>query len=73
MNISGPLQSKREALQASLTLQETRSIHELMSIHKFEFISQVHTCTLMNDIEYLWSLNFLVLLEGDSNIESKGI
>ena len=34
MNTSGLLQSK-----ASLTLQETRSIHDSMNIPKIEFIS----------------------------------
>ena len=31
------MQSKREALRASLTLQETRSIHDSMNIPKIEF------------------------------------
>ena len=31
MNTSGLLQSKREARRASLTLQETRSIHDSMN------------------------------------------
>ena len=39
MNTSGLLQSLRKAIQASLTLQETRSIHDSMNIPKFEFIS----------------------------------
>ena len=52
MNISGLLQSKwspkyfgsllqsyREAWRASLTLQETQSIHDSMNIPKNEFIS----------------------------------
>ena len=36
---SGLLQSKREALLFSLTLQETQSIHDSMKIPKIEFIS----------------------------------
>ena len=39
MNASGLLQSYREALRASLTLRETRSIHDSMNIPKIEFIS----------------------------------
>ena len=39
MNTSDLLQSQREALWASLTLQETRSIREYMNIPKVEFIS----------------------------------
>ena len=39
MNTSGLLQSQREALRASPTLQETRSIHDFMNIPKIEFIS----------------------------------
>ena len=39
MNTSGVLQSQREPLHASLTLQETRSIHDFMTIPIIEFIS----------------------------------
>ena len=39
MNTWGLLQSQRKALQASLTLQETQSIHDSMNIPKIEFIS----------------------------------
>ena len=39
MNTSGLLQSEREALWASLTLQEALSIHDSMNIPKSEFIS----------------------------------
>ena len=39
MNTSGLLQSKREALPALLTLQETRSIHDSMNISKIDIIS----------------------------------
>ena len=39
MNTAGLLQSLCEALRASLTLQETRSIHDSMNIPKIEFIS----------------------------------
>ena len=39
MNISGLLQNYHEALWASLTLQETRSIHESMNLPKIECIS----------------------------------
>ena len=38
MNTSGLLQSQREAEGASLTLQETSSIHDSMNIPKIEFI-----------------------------------
>ena len=41
MNASGLLQSYPEALQASLSLQETRSIHDSMNLPKIEFISEV--------------------------------
>ena len=36
MNTSGLLQSKREALRASLTLQETRSFHGSINLPKIE-------------------------------------
>ena len=39
MNTLGLLQSEREALRASLTLQESRSIHDSMNIPKIAFIS----------------------------------
>ena len=39
MNTLGLLQSLREALWASLILQETRIIHDSMNIPKIEFIS----------------------------------
>ena len=39
MNTLGLLQSLHEALWASLTLQETRKIHDSMNISKIEFIS----------------------------------
>ena len=46
MNTSGPLQSYCEALCTSLTLQETRSIHDPMNISKIEFISYVTMVSL---------------------------
>ena len=39
MNTLGLLQSYREARKASLTLQETRSIHDSMNIPTIELIS----------------------------------
>ena len=42
MNTSGLLQSYREALRASFTLQSSRSIHDSMNIPKIEFISLMH-------------------------------
>ena len=39
MNTSGLLQSGPDALRASLTLQETRSIRDSMNILKIEYIS----------------------------------
>ena len=42
MNTSGVLQSQREPLCASLTLQETRSIHDCMTIPIIEFISYIN-------------------------------
>ena len=48
MNISGLLQSKRKALWASLTLQETRSIHDSMNIpkHWIHFLIIIFTVCL---------------------------
>ena len=45
--LHGLLHSKRQALRASLTYQETRSIHDSMNIPNIEFIS------LVNDTEKL--------------------
>ena len=39
MNTPGLMQSQREALPASLILQETQSVHDSMNIPKIEFIS----------------------------------
>ena len=43
-----PPKSKCEARNASLTLQETRSIHDSMSISKIEFISLMYHHYLNN-------------------------
>ena len=47
MNTSGLLQSYREAPRASLTLQETRSIHDSMNLPKIEFISKEECCVYL--------------------------
>ena len=51
MNTSGLFQSYHEALRASLTLHETRSIHDSMNLPKIEFISYVNWSTI--EIAYL--------------------
>ena len=52
MNTSGLLQSKWSPKGFTLTLQETRSIHDSMNITKIEFI------TYINILYYQSSINF---------------
>ena len=42
MNTPGILQSQRQALWVSLTLQETRSVHDSMNRPKTEFLKYMH-------------------------------
>ena len=42
MNTSGLLQSKENPKGFTLTLQETRSIHDSMDLPKIELIARIH-------------------------------
>ena len=64
MNTSGLLQSKREALRALLTLQETRSIHESMNLPKIEFNAYIYFLYYQSNINF----QFLPNLAGFQDI-----
>ena len=48
MNTSGLLQSKWSLKGITLTLQETRSIHDSMNIPKIEFIAYIYFKNIFN-------------------------
>ena len=52
LNTSGILQSYREARMASLTLQETRSIHDSINLPKIEFIAYIYILYYQSSINF---------------------
>ena len=50
MNISSLLQSKWSPQGFTLTLQETRSIHDSMNIPKIDFIAYIYYLLLISEI-----------------------
>ena len=57
MNTSGLMQSKGSPLGFTLTLQETRSIHDSMNIPKIEFITYIYIFNYQSNINFQFSPN----------------
>ena len=57
MNTSGLVQSKRSPKGFTLTLQETRSIHDSMNIQKIEFITYIYIWYYQSSINFQFSPN----------------
>ena len=57
MNTSGDLQSKLSLKGFTLTLQETRSIHDSMNFPKFEFITYIYILYYQSSINFQFSPN----------------
>ena len=57
MNTSGLVQSKWSPKGFTLTLQETRSIHDSMNIPKIEFITYIYILYYQSSINFLFLTN----------------
>ena len=57
MNTSDLVQSKWSPKGFTLTLQETRSIHESMNIPKIEFITYIYILYYQSSINFQFSPN----------------
>ena len=57
MNTSGLLQSKWSPKGFTLTLQETRSIHDPMKLPKIEFITYIYILYYLSSINFHFSPN----------------
>ena len=57
MNTSGLVQSKLSPKGFTLTLQETRSIHDSMNIPKIEFITYIYILYFQSSINFQFSPN----------------
>ena len=57
MNSSGLVQSKRSPKGFTLTLQETRSIHDSMNIPKNEFITYIYILYYQSCINFQFAPN----------------
>ena len=57
MNTSGLVQSKWSPKGFTLTLQETRSIHDSMNIPKIEFITYIYILYYQSSINFQFSTN----------------
>ena len=57
MNTSGLMQSKLSPLGFTLTLQETRSIHDSMNIQKIEFITYIYILYYQSSINFQFPPN----------------
>ena len=57
MNTSGLVQSKWSPKGFTLTLQETRSIHDSMNILKIEFITYIYILYYQSTINFQFSPN----------------
>ena len=55
MNTSGLVQSKWSPSGFTLTLQETRSIHDSMNIPKIEFITYIYILYYKSSINFQFS------------------
>ena len=55
MNTSGLVQSKWSPKGFTLTLQETRSIHDSMNIPKIEFITYIYILYYQSSINFKFS------------------
>ena len=57
MNTSGLLQSKCSPKGFTLTLQDTRSIHDSMNLPKIEFIAYIYILYYQSSINFQFSPN----------------
>ena len=57
MNTLGLVQSNRSPKGFTLTLQETRSIHDSMNIPKIEFITYIYILYYQSSINFQFSPN----------------